>query len=231
MLYQLLREIHRHRKLIREAQEEIDRAPKVLKARQAKLATTEKALTDARETLKKTKAALLELESRVKSSNQQLAKYEKQLETADSPKVSAAKEIEIANTKTLIAQIEDQSLETMTDIEERTAKIPDYEAAAVKARAEFAQFETDAAEKLVRMKETIAVSTKALAAEEAKFPDLNRSQYDRVIKAYGADGLAAIEGSSCTQCRCSITSQILNDIQKGHFECCRTCGRILYLTI
>lgn len=229
MLYQLLRELHRLRKLIRDAQEEIDRAPKVLKARQAKLAAVEKAFTDAKDDLKKTKANLMELESRLKSSTQQLAKYEKQLGEAGSPKEYQAKEVEIGNTKNLIAELEDQILTRMGEIDEKTAKLPEFEAAANKSKAEFAQFEKDAAEKLTRMKEVVTLSSAALAEEEKKFPELYRSQYDRLIKAYSADGLAGVESDSCSQCHCSITIQQRNDIMKGDFLCCKTCGRALYL--
>src|SRR5206468_1214374 len=79
MLNPLLRELHRLRKLIRDAQVEIERAPKVQKLQQAKLAAQEKVLADAREELKKRKTGILTGEALIKSLNQALSKHEKQL--------------------------------------------------------------------------------------------------------------------------------------------------------
>jgi uncharacterized protein len=229
MLSPLLREIHRLRKHIRDAQAEIDRGPRVLKAHQTKLAAHEKAVADAKEELKKRKAGILTGESQIKSLHQALNKHEKQLDGLTTPREIEAKQHDIANTKELIAKQEDELLTAMADVEERTAKVPELEAGLAKAKAEFAVYEKDAAERIVRLKEAVADATKALAAEEAKIPQSIRSQYDRLVKAHGADALAAVENQSCSYCRVGITAQNFADLQTDIFLCCRNCGRALYL--
>lgn len=232
MLNPLLRELHRLRKHLRECQAEIDRAPKLLKAHQAKLAATEKAVTDARDELKKRKAGILTCEAQIKSLSQAVTKHEKQLDGLTATRDILAKQHDIENTKGLILKQEDELMTLMTEVDERTLKLPDIEKTLVKAKADFATFEKDAAEKLTRMKEDAAISTKALAAEETKIPPAIRGQYDRLVKAYGADGLAVIENQSCTQCRVGITAQQYADLVKGtEFFCCRSCGRGLYIPI
>jgi predicted nucleic acid-binding Zn-ribbon protein len=230
MLSPLLREIHRLRKLIRDAQAEIDRAPKVLKAAQAKLAATEKSVADAKEELKKRKAGVLTAEATIKSLNQTLSKYNKQSEGLTSPRDIEAKSHEIANTKELIAKQEEEYLNLMTEVDERTAKIPDLDASLVKAKADFARFQTEAAERLAQMKSEVATATAQLAEQDAKLPAVIRPQYDRLVKAHGADALAAAENQSCKHCRVGITAQMYSDLQKeAEFICCRNCGRGLYL--
>jgi predicted nucleic acid-binding Zn-ribbon protein len=230
MLSPLLREIHRLRKLIRDAQAEIDRAPRVAKAHQAKLATQEKALADAKEELKKKKAGLLAGEAQIKSLNQTLNRHEKQLDDLTAPRDIEAKQHDIANTKALIAQTEDELLAAMTDVDERVARMPELEAALVKAKADHAAFEKESAERLVRLKEEVATATAALAEEEKKIPATIRPQYERLVKAHGADALAAVENQSCSHCRVGITAQNLADFHKeAGFICCRNCGRALYV--
>jgi predicted nucleic acid-binding Zn-ribbon protein len=230
MLSPLLHEIHRLRKFIRDAQAEIDRAPKVHKAHQAKVAAQEKALTDAKEDLKKRKAAILTGEAQIKSLNQALKKHEKQLEELSTPRDIEAKQHDITNTKELIAKQEDEILVGMTEVDERTAKLPEFEAAVTKAKADFATYEKESAERIAGLKSEAAAATKKLAEEEAKLPDKIRGQYDRIVKAHGADALAAVENQSCSQCRVGITAQMQMELQKGT-ECiyCRNCGRALYL--
>lgn len=230
MLNPLLRELHRLRKHLRECQGEIDRAPKLLKAHQAKLAATEKTVTDAKDALKKSKAGVLTCEAQIKSLNQALARHEKQLDGLTAQRDIEAKQHDITNTQELISKQEDELLALMTDVDERTAKLPAVEASLVKAKADFATFEKEAAERLTVMKEETAMATKALTAEESKIPPVIRSHYDRLVKAYGADSMAAVIGQSCTQCRVSITAQQLSDIQRGsELLCCRSCGRALYV--
>ncbi len=142
MLNPLLKELHRLRKLIRDAQAEIDRGPRVLKAHHTKLAAQEKALADARDALKHRKADVLTGEATIKSLHQSLAKHEKQLDTLTDPRQIEAKEHDIANTKGSIAKTEDELLTAMADVDERTAKIPELEAAVSKAKADFAVYQT-----------------------------------------------------------------------------------------
>lgn len=231
MLSPLLREIHRLRKLIRDAQAEIERAPKVAKAHQTKLASQEKAVADAKEDLKKRKAGILTGEAQIKSLNQTLKKHEKQLDDLTAPRDVEAKQHDITNTKELIAKQEDELLAAMTEVDERTAKIPDLESALAKAKADFATFEKESAERLKMLKDEVATATATLAQEEAKLPAVIRPQYDRIVKAHGADSLAAVENNNCSYCRVGITSQNYNDLLKGSgFLICRNCGRGLYLS-
>jgi predicted nucleic acid-binding Zn-ribbon protein len=230
MLSSLLHEIHRLRRFIRDAQAEIDRAPKVHKAHQAKVAAQEKALADAKDDLRKRKANILTGEAQIKSLNQALKKHEKQLEELSTPRDIEAKQHDIRNTKDLIAKQEDEILAGMTEVDERTAKLPELEAAVTKAKADFATYERESAERIQGLKGEAAAATKKLAEEEAKLPANIRGQYDRIVRAHGADSLAGVENQSCSHCRVGVTAQNLADlVGKSEFICCRNCGRGLYL--
>jgi predicted nucleic acid-binding Zn-ribbon protein len=229
MLNPLLRELHRLRKHIRDAQAEIDRGPRVLKAHQTKLAGQEKALADAKDALKHRKADILTGEAQVKSLNAALAKHEKQLDTLTDPRQIEAKQHDIQNTKDLITKQEDDLLIAMSDVDERTAAIPGLETALTKAKADFAVYEKEAAERMARLKEEVATATKALATEDAKVPAAIKGQYDRLVKAHGADALAAVVDHACSHCRVNITAQDEHDIRADLFTCCKNCGRALYL--
>jgi predicted nucleic acid-binding Zn-ribbon protein len=230
MLNPVLKELHRLRKLIRDAQAEIDRGPRVMKAHQTKLATQEKAVADAKDALKHRKADILTGEASIKSLNQSLAKHTKQLDTLTDPRQIEAKEHDIANTKELIAKTEEDYLIAVTDVDERTAKIPEVEAALTKAKSDFKTYEADAAERLVRLRDEVKTATAVLAEEEKKIPPASKGIYDRLVKAHGADALAVVENQSCTHCRVGVTQQQMSDLLKAtEFHTCRNCGRLLYL--
>jgi predicted nucleic acid-binding Zn-ribbon protein len=230
MLNPLLKELHRLRKLIRDAQGEIDRGPRVMKAHQTNLANKEKAVSDAKDALKHRKADVLTLESTIKSLNQSLAKHEKQLDTLTDPRQIEAKEHDIANTKALVGKTEEDYLTAMTDVDERTTKIPAVEAALAKTKADFKVYETEAAERMARLKEEVKAATAVLAEEEKKIPPATKGIYDRLVKAHGADALAAVDSTSCSHCRVGITQQQMADLRAAtEFHTCRNCGRLLYI--
>lgn len=225
----LLREIHRLRKHIREVQSEIDRGPRVLKAHQAKLAKQEEAWKEAQESLKKLKVTVMERESQLKSATQQLARYEKQLDSVSDKKEYDAKKLEIANTRKRCSELEDEILNGLTEIDERTARLPEIEKQTQAAREEYARFEAEAKERQDRLLAELRLAEEQLRQAETQIPEKHRAQYDRLIHSYGADAFAAVQNKICQHCRTAVTLQMQTDLIKGLFTCCTSCGRVLYL--
>jgi len=224
----ILKELHRHRRHLRDLQSEIDLGPRVMKIRQQKLADEEKAHQYAHDTLKKRKLKLKEDEGSLKQVEERLLKLQADVNMAGSKKEYDAKLSEIQTATGKKGELEDAILATMTDIEERTAGLPNVEKRWADAKAEFEQYKQDAAERLERLLADQKATQAALAAAEAKLPPEVKGQYDRLIKSYGPDGLAGVAGRTCQQCRMSITEQLKNNLAGGLFVTCPQCGRALY---
>lgn len=224
----LLRNLHRLRKHLRDLQSEIDLGPRVLKARQQRLADEEKAHKDAYETIKKLKLKQKDDEISLKTAEASLAKYQAQLNSAASKKEFDAKTTEIATATSTKGTLEDAILTTITEIEERTANLPQVEAQWAGAQKSFADFQIEAKERLDRLTADRDASQKQLAELETQIPANVKAQYDRLVRTHGPDGLAGVMGRTCKQCRTSLTEQQKTDVQGGMFFCCPNCGRALY---
>jgi len=225
----LFRESHRLRRFIRDLQSEINRVPLTLKAHQQKVAKQEQALKDAQDSLKKLKAHVLEREATLKSTNQQKAKYEKQQNEVANKKEYEALQHEIDHTEQLRQQIEEEILTGMMDSDERTAKLPEFEAQLKSAREQLAAFQQEMEARVTQLKDELGRAQTDLDAVEAKVPTSIRSNFDRLIKAFGPDAFAAVEGRNCQHCRTSITIQAENELRGGQFVTCKNCARGLYL--
>jgi predicted nucleic acid-binding Zn-ribbon protein len=225
----ILKELHRLRRHLRNLQAEIDRGPQELAIQQQRLAAAEQAHKDAYETIKRLKVRQKEDEVTLKQTEQQLAKFQADLNTAGSKKEFDAKQHEIEMAQARKGALEDGILTTISEIEERTADLPNAEKRWADARAEFEQFQQDAKERLERMTADQAASRQTLAETEAKLPADVRAQYDRLVKKFGPDALAGVTGRTCSQCRMSITEQQRNNLLGGGFVCCPQCARGLYL--
>ncbi|MGL6075276.1 MAG: zinc ribbon domain-containing protein [Fimbriiglobus sp.] len=225
----LLRECHRARKHLRELQSEIDLGPRVLKIQQEKLAKAEAAHKEHFDTIKKLKLKQKDDEITLKQTETRLAKLQADINMASSKKEFDAKTHEIEMANEAKGKLEDEILTTITEIEERTAAIPTVEKTWADAQAEFKQYQIDAAERLVRLQGEQVSTQATLDATEAKLPPEMKGQYLRIVKGYGADGFAAVNGRNCGNCRTSITEQQKTSLIGGSFICCPQCGRGLYV--
>ena len=214
---------------MRELKSEIDLGPRVLKVQEQKLAAAKQAHAAAYEHIQKLKLKIRDDEGTLKQVNGQLAKYEKQLNDAASPKEYEGKQSEIRQAKEKVAALEEAILLGMDELEQKTADVPNVEKTWADAQAEFEQYKVDAKERLERLHADHKASTATLAAVDAQFPPVVKPLYDRLVKAHGPDGMAAISGKVCGHCRVGISDQARGDIAAGKFVCCSTCGRALYL--
>ncbi|MCS6851392.1 MAG: hypothetical protein NZ700_09535 [Gemmataceae bacterium] len=224
----ILREVHRLRCYARDLQNEIDRGPRQHKAQQLKLARQEEALAQAHEAIKQLKIKLHEKELSVKATQQQIARHEKQRNEATSKKEYDALQTEILNERQKIRVLEDEILELMLAIDDKTATLPELEKAVRQAKDELVKYEQTSQTRLASFAEELEQTLKQLAEVEASLPPDVREQYARLVAAKGEDSLAAVRDRSCTACYTAITAQQHNDLLQGNFVLCKSCGRILY---
>jgi uncharacterized protein len=228
-LNDVLREVHRLRKFLRDLQAELDSLPRVKKAHLAKLAKHEQILKDAQDAVKHLKAANHDREVSIKATHQQLKKYEGQLPDMKHPKEIEAKQTEIANAKAAIQQLEEQVLTGITEIEESSAKIPTLEAQVKKTKAEFAAFEAESTDRQERMLREKKHAEAELKKTEVHLPSAIHVSYGRLVAAHGADALAVVTERICGNCFTSVTAQNLNELKQGRLLFCNSCGRVLYV--
>jgi predicted nucleic acid-binding Zn-ribbon protein len=224
------REIHRLRQFARDLQQEIDRGPIQLKARRNVAAKAAEAYQAAQDELKKLKVKVHEKETSLKATHTQIGKYEKQLDEVTDKKQYDALKHEIAAARERARVLEDEILDGMSETEERAAKLPEQEQAAAKAKEDLATFEGEQSERLTRLSEQLKTALVDLKAADSKIPEQFQSQYQRMVNAFGADALAAVENRSCAHCHMHITVQQMHEVEQGEFVLCRSCGRGLYLS-
>jgi predicted nucleic acid-binding Zn-ribbon protein len=224
----ILRECHRLRKHLRDLQAEIDRGPRVLKAQQQKLAAEEQAHKDAYDAIKKLKLKQKDDEGSLKTVETQLGKLQQRSVEVTTMKEMQATRSEIDQATAKKEKLEDAILSAMTEIEERTADLPNVEKRWADAQAAFAEYQKGARERMERLLEDQKLSQAELAKVEAMLPADVRGQYDRLVKAHGPDGLAAVRGRVCQHCRSSLPEQQTHELGMGKFMTCPSCFRALY---
>jgi predicted nucleic acid-binding Zn-ribbon protein len=224
----ILRVCHRLRRHLRDLQAEIDRGPVVLKAQQKRLTAEEQAHKDAYETIKRLKLKQKDDEGSLKTVETQLGKLQQRSVEVTTMKEMQATRSEIDQATAKKEGLEDAILAAMTEVEERTADLPNVEKRWADAQVAFAEYQKDAKDRLERLLEDQKLSQAELAKVEATLPEDVRGQYDRLVKAHGPDAFAAVRGRLCQHCRSSLPEQQTHELAMGRFMTCPSCFRALY---
>jgi uncharacterized protein len=225
----ILREIHRLRRYAKDLENEIERGPALLKVQQARVTRQEEMLRECQEMLKRLKVTNHEKEVVLKSTLGNISKHEKQLNEAGSKKEYDVLKSEIAADKKKCQELEDEILECLIQIDERTAQLPELEKAIRQAKAEFQEFQKSSESRIIDLKQQLNQASQSIEEIEATLPDDVRSQIDRLVTSRGEDAMAAVENRTCMACYTEITAQALNNLNLGQFTLCKSCGRALYL--
>jgi predicted nucleic acid-binding Zn-ribbon protein len=226
----ILREIHRLRRNAKDLKGKIDQGPRQLKAQEDKVVRQEQTLKQAQEDLKHVKVATHEKEVSLKGTDEQVKKYQKQLSDIMSKKEYDALKTELAHARDKAAKLEDQILEALGQLEERTAQIPVLENNLKEARAQAEQFNREYQARLADLARQHQEALNKLAEVESTLPEDIKPQYDRLTALKGEDALALVENRTCTSCYTEITPQSYNDLIRALFVLCKSCGRMLYLS-
>jgi len=225
----ILREIHRLQRHARDLKAEIDRMPRHLKAQEAKVARQEEAVHETQELLKRLKLESHEKEGQLKATLQLVEKHKQQREQVTSKKEYDALSNEIAADKTKCQELEDEILDTLGKVEERTAQLPELDQAVKRAKEEYAAYEKTAESRQLTLAEQLQQVQNQLKEVEAGLPTDVRPLYERLVAARGEDAMAAVQNRTCMACYTEITAQAYNDLMLSQFIMCKSCGRVLYL--
>src|SRR4029079_6062370 len=125
----VLRDLHTYLLRIHTISEELEEGPRRLKRLQNKVTTAEKALADHHAALKAVKVAINDREVSVKANAEKIKKHKRDLDGITSKKEYDALNVEVAALQSRDTALEDETFAFMTQVEELTAKIPEFEAA------------------------------------------------------------------------------------------------------
>ena len=225
---EIFREIHRLRQNLKDLQDRIEQMPKQVKAQKNAVARQEEALKQAQDGLKHAKVDMHSKEVSLKEVMGKLDKYQRQLNEIMSKKEFEALKLEIAHARQAKDKLETEILEAMGDAEERAIKLPELEKTLQQTRGVTAKLEAESQTRLANFSEQMAVVKKQLAEVEATLPDDLMPHYVRISNLKGENALAPVAGRTCSACYTEVTEQNFNDLARGLFLSCKSCGRILY---
>src|SRR5579864_6394468 len=227
-----LRDLHVLQQRAKALRDRLVTGPKTLAARQSVLATKQAALDDARKALQEDKVQVKKHEHGLQGQQAKVEDLKSKRNQVKKNEEYKAIQNQLAHDEKVAEQLENDIIEAMIRVDERTASLAALEADVKKTADEVAalqaQIQTHTAEQEAQLREFEV----AIAEAESIIPIDQRDQYRRNVKQRGADAFASvdIENTACSGCYVSVTPQTINElINCTKLNFCKTCGRILYL--
>jgi predicted nucleic acid-binding Zn-ribbon protein len=225
----LLRELHALHLRIKTLRDEAEQGPQKLRKYQAKIDHQQRLFSETQETIKHLKVTIHEKEVTLKGNLQKITKHQQQMNEASSKKEYDALRSEIDHERQANRVLEDEILEAMGALEEKTQQLPALEKALEQAREEYGKAEQEIAGRQSGLQQRLAEVNGVLESTEAGLSGEVRLQYRRLVQARGDDALAPVNGQTCSGCYTEITPQNYQDLRAGRLVACKNCGRLLYL--
>lgn len=227
----ILQELHTYLMRVRTVTDELEEGPRRLKRLLNKVTASEKALADHLNAIKAGKVAIHEREVSMKANTEKIKKHKRDLDTISSKKEYDALNVEVASLEKRNSNLEDEALQLITQVEEMTAKIPEFEQNVARTKAEHANAESEHRAQLPGWQNRLDDAKKQVTELTAKLPEDWLHAFRRIESTEGPDALASLSGRACSACYTDVTAQQLAVINSGNIQTCKNCGKFLYLPV
>jgi predicted nucleic acid-binding Zn-ribbon protein len=225
---ELLETLHRIHRQLGDLRDRKERGPRQIRAREANVAKLETELTAAQDAVKQAKLQGDRKQLDLKASETRIAEWKVKLNACNSNKEFQTMKEQIAAAEMAGSVLQDEILELMEKVDQLDVGVQQAKERLTAGKNELQKHRDVVAQEGQLVAADITRLEKELLETEKGLPAEFRSDYDRVIRAKGADGMARLEGGSCEGCGQSVTLNQQNNLMMSKPVFCTACGRLLY---
>jgi len=216
-------ELNEKTEALGQVESQLDQNEELLSARR-KMAEEEGGLHKSRATLRHLELDLEEISSKIVSAQERLYGGE-----ITNPKELASLEQEIEYLKRRQSEVEDKTLETMAEVEEKQSGLK-LEAECLQRREQ----EWEAIQEDLRQQaQELSARLTSLQGERTEtlltVSEEDLTVYEDLRRLKGGQAVALLEGGICQGCRVALPTSLVQKVRRGQdLVTCGSCGRILY---
>lgn len=225
-----LRELHRIHEQLADLRDRVERGPKQIRAREANVAELKALADEAHNRAKETQMAIDRKQLDLKAGEQKVVDLRIKLNASSSNKEYQALVEQIAAAEMAGSVLADEILESMEKLDGLKAAIKDAERQVDAGSQEMEKTRRAVEDAAASLQADIHRLEESLVHAEADLPAEFKSDYQRLIRGKGAQGLAPVEDGVCGGCGQQITLNMQNELMLSRPIFCKSCGCLLYLS-
>lgn len=226
---ELLRELHRVHRQLKDLRDRLERGPKQIAAADANVRKMEAELDQSKDALKKTKITADQKQLQLKSREDKITDLRGKLNQASSNREYQALKEQIAADEQANSVLSDEILEALEKMDQLALAVKTADGHLAKAREESAKIKERVDAERAGLEAELARVQDNLVAAEAQLPPDFKREYERIARVRGEDTLAQVEGETCGHCYQTLTTQMMNELYLSRPLFCKSCGCLLYL--
>ncbi|MCA9240112.1 MAG: hypothetical protein KDA37_07935 [Planctomycetales bacterium] len=224
----LLDDLHHLHSQLEELRGQLERGPRQVKAHQANVAKLTADAQAAHDKVKQTRVAADNKQLDLKSSEDRISNWKVQLNECGSNKEYQALTEQIAAAEMAGSVLADEILEMLEKVDSLAELAAEADKVLAAGKQELSRVATEVEQSADRLRSEVTRLEGDLRQAEAQLPGDFKSDYLRVVKAKGSEGIAKAEEGVCSACGQSITLNMRNTLAMGRPEFCKSCGAVLY---
>jgi predicted nucleic acid-binding Zn-ribbon protein len=226
---EVLQELHRFHHQLADLNGRLARGPKMVRIAKQVVQRTESELSTVKEDYKRTRIDSDDQQVQLKQRETKIADLQRKLNECKSNAEFKALKDQIAAEKKANSVLEDEILEKLERLDELKVTVEKTEQSLTKAREESEKTEHRVQDEHAKLEADLERVKNGLAQAEANLPPDFKDDYRRVVGSRGEDGLAPVEGESCSGCYTVLSPQTMNELYMKKMVFCTSCGCLLYL--
>lgn len=225
-----LRELHHLHQQLAELRDRVERGPKQIRAREASVAQLKAKVDEAKAKVQETQMLINRKQLDLKAGEQKLVDAKVKLNGASSNKEYQALVEQIAAAEMAGSVLSDEILEAMEKVDVQQLAVKEAEKGLAAGNQELQKTKQAIESAAASLRTDIESYEARLVAAEAALPADFKTDYQRVVRGKGQNGLASVEDNVCGACGQQITLNMQNELRLSKPVFCKSCGCLLYLS-
>lgn len=227
---EVLRELHRIHRQLSDLHDRLERGPRQIKARQSNVKQQETVLVGVQAKVLETKKLADQKQLDLKAGENKILDWKAKLNACSSNREYQTLVEQIAAAEMANSVLADEILEGLEKIDLLGIEVQQAESDLAAVRTDLAKFRDSVAAEAKILQGEVERLEAELAQAEKELPATIKVDYQRVMRAKGAEGMAAVEDLVCQGCGQKITINMHNDMLLLRPTFCRACGCLLYVS-
>jgi predicted nucleic acid-binding Zn-ribbon protein len=224
-----LRELHSIHQQLAELHDRLERGPRQIRAREANAAQLQARVEEAQERVKQTQMAADRKQLDLRSGEQRIVDLRTKLNGCSSNKEYQTLLEQIAASEMAISVLSDEILEGLEKIDTLVVTVKEEQQALAAGQQELEKTRLAIQSAATAAQAEVKRLEVELSRAEGALPSDFKTDYERVVRSKGADGLAEVDDGVCSGCGQQILLNMQNELMLSRPAFCKSCGRLLYL--
>ncbi len=209
-------------------QDELNRGPRMIKAKENLLAKRQAELDAIKAQHIERRKLADQKNLQLKTNEAKLADLRTKLNMCNSNREFDILKGQIAADEMANSVLEDEILDSMEQADKIKEQIGGAEKVVATVKDEIVKATAQVAAAVAGLSEKVEKLKLAVAAAETILPAEVMLVYRRLVAAFGADALAAVDKGVCTACYVSLSPQHSVEVRTGKITFCH-CGKLIYM--